>query len=48
MDWTNGIHNFSHDIGLKGEALDPRGQRSMMFELDIGKENADNDDHTGW
>lgn len=35
-------------MGLKGEDLDPRGQRSVMFELDKGKENADNDDNTGW
>lgn len=34
-------------MGLKGEDLDPRGQRAIMFELNIGKENADKDDSTG-
>lgn len=33
-------------MGLKWEDLDPRGQRSRMFQLDTGKENADNDDNT--
>lgn len=27
-------------MGLKGEDLDPRGQRSRMFPQDIGKENS--------
>lgn len=34
-------------MGLKAEDSDPRGQRSTMFELDMRKENADNDANTG-
>jgi len=40
----SGADNFSHNMGLE---TDPSVERSMMFELDKGKENNDNDEDQG-
>lgn len=34
-------------MGLETKGLDPRGEKSMMFELDIGKGNDDNYERIG-